>query len=201
MRKRTLRALLGAGYVCLLTTLLLYQADVFGKRREWTVAVFGTLILGVALAVVLSLYLRASDRITKQEEKPGADMAGQGREEAQAVMPEPDRIQSPSAGNDGMPGNAWAAEGSQPPPRSYEEIYAKFLTRMETGALSERELEVAWLLYRGYTNRQIGEELYIAETTVKKHVSHIYQKMDVCSRKEFRAMVQGGAWERSRSGG
>lgn len=200
MRKRTLRALLGAGYVCLLTTLLLYQADVFGKRREWTVAVFGTLILGVALAVVLSLYLRASDRITKPEEKPGADMAGQGREETQAAMPEADRIQSPSVGNEGMPGNAWAAERSQPP-RSYEEIYAKFLTIMETGALSERELEVAWLLYRGYTNRQIGEALYIAETTVKKHVSHIYQKMDVCSRKEFRAMVQGSAWERSRPGG
>lgn len=138
MRKRTLRALLGAGYVCLLTTLLLYQADVFGKRREWTVAVFGTLILGVALAVVLSLYLRTSDRITKSEEKPRADMAGQGREEAQAAMPEPDRIQNPSAGNEGMPGNAWAAEGSQPP-RSYEEIYAKFLTIMEAGALSERE--------------------------------------------------------------
>ncbi len=53
-----------------------------------------------------------------------------------------------------------------------------------------RELEVAWLLYRGYTNRQIGEELYIAETTVKKHVSHIYQKMEVYSRKDFRAKVQ-----------
>ena len=49
---------------------------------------------------------------------------------------------------------------------------------------------MAWLLYRGYTNRQIGEELYIAETTVKKHVSHIYQKLDVYSRKEFRAYVQ-----------
>ena len=34
---------------------------------------------------------------------------------------------------------------------------------------------------------------YIAESTVKKHVSHIYQKMNVYSRKEFRAMVQGGA--------
>lgn len=61
---------------------------------------------------------------------------------------------------------------------------------VEASELSERELEVAWLLYRGYTNRQIGEELYIAETTVKKHVSHIYRKLDVCSRKEFRGRVQ-----------
>lgn len=72
---------------------------------------------------------------------------------------------------------------------------------MEECGLSERELEVAWLLYRGYTNRQIGEELYIAETTVKKHVSHIYQKMDVCSRKEFRAKVREGSAAGLCSGG
>ena len=71
------------------------------------------------------------------------------------------------------------------------ETYVLFLSVVENCTLSERELEVAWLLYRGYTNRQIGETLYIAETTVKKHVSHIYQKMDVCSRKEFRAKVKG----------
>ena len=55
--------------------------------------------------------------------------------------------------------------------------------------MTNREAEVAWLLYRGYTNRQIGEELFIAETTVKKHVSHIYEKMQVSGRKEFRAKV------------
>lgn len=68
------------------------------------------------------------------------------------------------------------------------------MTAMEGSELSERELEVAWLLYRGYTNRQIGEALYIAETTVKKHVSHIYQKTEVQSRKEFRAYVQATAF-------
>ena len=75
---------------------------------------------------------------------------------------------------------------------SYEEIYAVFLKVTQEYVLSERELEVAWLLYRGYTNRQIGEELYIAETTVKKHVSHIYQKMEVYSRKDFRERVRKG---------
>lgn len=60
---------------------------------------------------------------------------------------------------------------------------------MHECVMTNREAEVAWLLYRGYTNRQIGEELFIAETTVKKHVSHIYEKMDVSGRKEFRAKV------------
>lgn len=60
---------------------------------------------------------------------------------------------------------------------------------MRKCGMTNREAEVAWLLYRGYTNRQIGEELFIAETTVKKHVSHIYEKMQVSGRKEFRAKV------------
>lgn len=85
--------------------------------------------------------------------------------------------------------------------RSYEEIYADFLCACEGRGLSERELEVAWLLYRGRTNRQIGEELFIAETTVKKHVTHIYQKLEVYSRKDFRAMVQDKAGSRLRSDG
>ena len=60
---------------------------------------------------------------------------------------------------------------------------------MRECGMTNREAEIAWLLYRGYTNRQIGEELFIAETTVKKHVSHIYEKMQVSGRKEFRAKV------------
>lgn len=204
MRKRLLRALLGAGYVCLLTALLLYQAEVFGGRGEWQTAVLGTLILGVALAVVLVLYLRVNDRLSQAEENPGVGHVEKERSVGtDGILPEADGERSASAGKDSRieSDNPFAGEDRPATPRSYEEIYAQFLSIMETCALSERELEVAWLLYRGYTNRQIGEELYIAETTVKKHVSHIYQKMDVCSRKEFRAMVQGSAWERSRPGG
>lgn len=81
---------------------------------------------------------------------------------------------------------------SEAEPLSYEQQYARFLAAVQSidEELSEREMEVAWLLYRGYTNRQIGEELYIAETTVKKHVSHIYEKLNVGSRKEFKALIQ-----------
>lgn len=72
----------------------------------------------------------------------------------------------------------------------------RFETAVMEYGLSGREQEVAWLLYRGYTNRQIGEDLFIAETTVKKHVSHIYAKMEVMSRKEFRHVVDGVQWKR-----
>ena len=69
------------------------------------------------------------------------------------------------------------------------ESHEIFESAIKEYELTNRETEVAWLLYRGYTNRQIGGELFIAETTVKKHVSHIYEKMKVSGRKEFRAKV------------
>lgn len=56
-------------------------------------------------------------------------------------------------------------------------------------ALSKREIEVAWMLYKGYTNQQMAQELYIAESTVKKHVSHIYEKMEVSGRKYYKEKV------------
>lgn len=41
-------------------------------------------------------------------------------------------------------------------------------------------------MVRGYTNRQIAEELVIAETTVKKHTSHICEKLELSGRKELK---------------
>lgn len=66
MKKRVLRLLLGFGYVVLLTTLLFYQAGTFAEARRWEVAVLGTLLLGVALAAVLALYIRVNDQIGRE---------------------------------------------------------------------------------------------------------------------------------------
>ncbi len=174
MGKQALRWLLGAGYVVLVTLLLLYQMGAVGKMRNSVIAALGTLLLGAALAVVLVLYIRLTDQI-KDSGKAGQDAqtdVSMSAEEKQDAAEKADE------------------QGYEQEARGYEEIYGSFLKVSQGYDLSERELEVAWLLYRGYTNRQIGEELYIAETTVKKHVSHIYQKMEVYSRKDFRAKVQ-----------
>jgi len=48
--------------------------------------------------------------------------------------------------------------------------------------LSEREHEVFRLIARGLSNAEIGKELYISETTVKTHVTHILQKLDLRDR-------------------
>jgi DNA-binding NarL/FixJ family response regulator len=52
----------------------------------------------------------------------------------------------------------------------------------ELNELSEREREVFRFMARGLSNGEIGQELYISETTVKTHVTHILQKLNLRDR-------------------
>jgi DNA-binding NarL/FixJ family response regulator len=51
-----------------------------------------------------------------------------------------------------------------------------------TEPLSKRELEVLQWLACGVPNREIGRRLYIAESTVKRHVYNIFGKLNVHNR-------------------
>ncbi|HJY29225.1 MAG TPA: LuxR C-terminal-related transcriptional regulator [Pyrinomonadaceae bacterium] len=57
--------------------------------------------------------------------------------------------------------------------------------------LSERELEVLQHVGRGLSNQEIADKLFLSAGTVKRHMSNIYQKLDVHSRTQ--------ALERARS--
>lgn len=48
--------------------------------------------------------------------------------------------------------------------------------------LTARELEILRLVVDGLSNAEIGQELYIGETTVKTHVTHILQKLGLRDR-------------------
>ena len=50
--------------------------------------------------------------------------------------------------------------------------------------LTPRETEVLRLLARGLSNRDIGRQLYISETTAKFHVGNILRKLEVSRRAE-----------------
>ena len=48
--------------------------------------------------------------------------------------------------------------------------------------LTAREREILRLIVAGLSNAEIGRELYISDTTVKTHVTHILQKLDLRDR-------------------
>jgi DNA-binding NarL/FixJ family response regulator len=53
-----------------------------------------------------------------------------------------------------------------------------------SGILSEREIEVLQILAQGFTTAQTASELVISENTVKTHIRHILNKLEVGNRAE-----------------
>ena len=56
--------------------------------------------------------------------------------------------------------------------------------QIEPPALSAREKQILGLVVMGYMNSQIAEQLFLAESTVKSHLSSAFGKLGVRSRNE-----------------
>jgi DNA-binding NarL/FixJ family response regulator len=73
-------------------------------------------------------------------------------------------------------------------PSVTKRLIAEFAKRPESAEvkgleeLTERELEVLAQVARGLSNAEIAEELYVSETTVKTHISHILTKLHLRDR-------------------
>ena len=51
--------------------------------------------------------------------------------------------------------------------------------------LTTTEFSVAMLINRGWTNREVARLLGVSENTIKYHLSHVYEKLHISSRKEL----------------
>ena len=56
-------------------------------------------------------------------------------------------------------------------------------------SLTPTELDVVRLVAHGHTNAEIGERLFMSVNTVKKHLTHVYAKVDVDGRADLAAQV------------
>ncbi len=56
--------------------------------------------------------------------------------------------------------------------------------QIEPPALSAREKQILALVVMGYSNGQIADQLFLAESTVKSHLSSAFGKLGVRSRNE-----------------
>jgi two-component system NarL family response regulator len=63
-------------------------------------------------------------------------------------------------------------------------LVAKLAQGFSSESLTARESEVLSMLARGKSNKEIGMNLYISETTVKSHLRRIFTKLNVLSRTE-----------------
>jgi NarL family two-component system response regulator LiaR len=60
------------------------------------------------------------------------------------------------------------------------------------GLLSERESEVLRLVALGMSNKEVAEELFLSQRTIKAHLTNVFNKLNVASRSE--AIVKGLQW-------
>ena len=67
-----------------------------------------------------------------------------------------------------------------------EQLNPKFLSK----DLTRREIEIAMSILDNRSYKDIGEELFIAESTVSKHASNIFKKTNVKNRTEFMSRLK-----------
>ncbi len=139
---------------------------------------------------------KKGDGIAGNEEKKGGGIAGNEEKKGSGITADEEKKGGKIAGNEEKKGDR--ITGTQ----------EKKKDRMEAGAgscqfflelgLTRREAEVALQICKGISNKEIAMELHISETTVKKHVSNIFDKLGVKRREEIIGLL---FWEKGNGDG
>lgn len=86
--------------------------------------------------------------------------------------------------------NAYLVNISNSTKDEHEQLLRDFA---ELRQLTEREAEIVYLLFQGFTYKAISESLCISQNTTKFHVKNIYQKLNINSKMELIKMFTENA--------
>jgi DNA-binding NarL/FixJ family response regulator len=77
---------------------------------------------------------------------------------------------------------SWPAGALQRPSPTQDGVVAGAAAAGTARGLTARELQVLRLVATGKTNKAIARELFLSEKTIDRHVSNIFDKLDVATR-------------------
>jgi DNA-binding CsgD family transcriptional regulator len=69
-------------------------------------------------------------------------------------------------------------------------VTATLSTYFDSAGITKREAEVILFILMGFSNKQIGDKLFISLSTVKKHVYSIFRKINVKSRMALTVLIR-----------
>lgn len=209
IQKATVRKILSAvgwnalatGYVMTLLLLVLNdKADLAARFSYYRPIVYGLVILGVLRGGFHIADLYKEYKEYKRFKKGG--IGGQQAQESQTERKQAEENQAEREQIEEKQAGRKQAEESQAektqiekeqdaaktplpsPAENRRQEQQTLRERYASRGLTPREIEVAVLAHNGLTNAQIAEDLYISVTTVKKHMTHIMEKLGVGGRGE-----------------
>lgn len=96
-----------------------------------------------------------------------------------------------SDGEDAAPDNDTSGTSGAANTQAFDELYEQAVAQLANKfALSPREAEVLLLLARGRSSTYISSTLYISPNTTKKHIQHIYKKLNTHSNQDVIDLVE-----------
>ena len=86
-----------------------------------------------------------------------------------------------------------AAEGEIVAPRRLLEYLRNHEERTDLIALKARQREILSLVVEGLSNAEIGNRLYLSESTIKQNLRAAYKGLGVKNRTEAAKLIRGGS--------
>ena len=160
---------------------------IFGQGVGWFAGAFiasdfghGSLpIFSIVMAILICVYISISNISQKDQKATFYVSETENMNVSELDNNKIDPCENINSGNLNYDNNA---QEKEPVLRPYKN---KCHEAAKKYCLTPRETEILLLLAKGRNAKYIGEQLYVTERTVKTHIYHIYQKMNIHTQQEL----------------